>query len=867
MSETNTNTASFRLDYTPPTFTIDTLDLEFDLYPMQTQVRATSTVRRINAGESCLKLDGEQLELIAIEIDGQPWSDYQHEENQLILNAVPDTFTLTIETKINPEQNTLLDGLYFVSDTFCTQCEAQGFRRITFFLDRPDVLARYTTKITADKAKFPYLLSNGNRIAGGDLDEERHWVQWQDPFPKPCYLFALVAGDFDLLRDQFVTRSGRTVDLELYVEQGQLDKTSHAMLALKNSMKWDEQRFGFEYDLDIYMIVAIDFFNMGAMENKGLNVFNTKYILANPNTATDTDLEAVEAVVGHEYFHNWTGNRITCRDWFQLSLKEGLTVFRDQEFSADMRSRGVYRIQQAQCMRDAQFTEDASPMAHPIRPDVVMEMNNFYTCTVYEKGAEVIRMMHRILGEEGFQKGIRLYVERHDGQAVTCDDFVQAMIDSSGADLEVFKRWYSQSGTPRVAIHEAYDAAEQTYTITCHQHTPETQDQKQKQAVHIPLQTSLYAQDGTRVHSDILHLKQEEQTFIFKGMAEKPTPSFLDDFSAPVKLTFNYTPEQLQQLASCAQDPFSRWDALQILTGQLFTQAVSAHQAEQSLPSLQPLVDVFQSILREFLPDLRYQAMLLTFPSVTSLLDLFEEACPHALCDVRDSFITGLAKALEPDWKACYARCLEQDSSTQDKGTNVRALKNVCLYYLGRADASCEATIYQSTIMKAFAQAENMTDRMAALTAARDANYSCFQDMLTQFEQQWSSDVLVMDKWLALQASDLKAQTLDTVKNLCEHPHFSLKNPNRVYSLIGTFANRNLKAFHAKAGEGYAFLTQCILQLDALNPQVASRMVTPLISFKRFAKPYQEAMKKCLEQLAQAQVSVNVLEKVNKALD
>ena len=564
--------AKYRQDYQAPDYTITHIDLDFALDPQTTVVTAVSQVKRLNDNASELVLAGEGLTLKQLTIDGKVWSDYREEPGSLRIMNVPEQFTLQIINEISPAENTALEGLYVSGDALCTQCEAEGFRHITYYPDRPDVLARYTTRITADKARYPYLLSNGNRIDAGESGD-KHWVKWEDPFPKPSYLFALVAGDFDVLRDTFTTRSGRDVALELFVDKGNLDRAGWAMTSLKNAMKWDEERFGFEYDLDIYMIVAVDFFNMGAMENKGLNVFNSKYVLAKNETATDKDYLGIESVIGHEYFHNWTGNRITCRDWFQLSLKEGLTVFRDQEFSSDLGSRPVNRINNVRVMRAAQFAEDAGPMAHPIRPDKVIEMNNFYTLTVYEKGSEVIRMIHTLLGEEQFQAGMQLYVHRHDGSAATCDDFVQAMEDASNVDLTLFRRWYSQSGTPLVTVRDSYDADKKQYQLHVTQMTPPTPDQQDKQPLHIPFDIELYGSngdvlalrhEGEPLHS-VLNITRDEQTFAFDDVSEKPVPSLFREFSAPVKVDYPYTDAQLAFLMQHARNEFARWDAAQSL--------------------------------------------------------------------------------------------------------------------------------------------------------------------------------------------------------------------------------------------------------------------------------------------------------------
>lgn len=596
--------AKYRKDYQAPSHTITDIDLTFDLYDNDTIVTALSKV--VQKGESTtLELDGEGLELRSVKVNGEDWAHHEVKEASLVLSDLPAEFELEIITKIDPEANTALEGLYKSGGAFCTQCEAEGFRRITYYLDRPDVLAKYTTKVIADKATYPYLLSNGNRIAQGEAENGRHWVQWQDPHPKPAYLFALVAGDFDVLRDKYTTMSGRNVDLEIFVDKGNLDRAGHAMTSLINSMKWDEERFGLEYDLDIYMIVAVDFFNMGAMENKGLNIFNSKFVLANDQTATDRDYLGIEAVIGHEYFHNWTGNRVTCRDWFQLSLKEGLTVFRDQEFSSDLGSRAVNRIDNVRIIRGPQFAEDASPMSHPIRPDKVIEMNNFYTLTVYEKGSEVIRMYHTLLGEEGFQKGMKLYFERHDGTAATCEDFVSAMEDATGVDLKQFRLWYSQSGTPTLRVNSEYNAEAKTYALTVEQFTEATQDQAEKQALHIPFDIELYDSkgqvipliiNGESVHN-VLDIKQDKQTFVFENVVEQPVPSLLREFSAPVKLEYDYSDAELIFLMKHATNDFARWDASQMLLAKYIRQNVNNVQTGSEVQLSEDLIDAFRGVL------------------------------------------------------------------------------------------------------------------------------------------------------------------------------------------------------------------------------------------------------------------------------
>ena len=626
MSKNTTETkpiAKYRLDYKAPDFTITDIDLDFDLAPELTTVTARSRVIQKNNTVNELMLDGEDLKLISINIDEQPWHDYQITDTGLIVRNVPAEFTMTIVNEIKPIDNTALEGLYVSGEALCTQCEAEGFRHITYYLDRPDVLARFSTRITANKQNYPYLLSNGNRIAQGELADGRHWVQWQDPFPKPCYLFALVAGDFDILKDHFITQSKRKVDLEIYVDKGNLDRSHWAMTSLKNAMRWDETRFGLEYDLDIFMIVAVDFFNMGAMENKGLNIFNSKYVLAKPETATDDDYLGIESVIGHEYFHNWTGDRVTCRDWFQLSLKEGLTVFRDQEFTSDCGLRAVKRINDVKLMRTVQFAEDASPMSHPIRPEQVIEMNNFYTVTVYEKGAEVIRMLHTLLGEEKFQAGMKLYIKRHDGSAATCDDFVAAMQDASDIDLTQFKLWYSQSGTPELTVTDSYDAQAKQYTLTVEQYTPATQDQQQKHALHIPLDIELYQHNGEVIalqsHGEMVHhvlnLTQAKQQFIFDNVPEQPIISLLRDFSAPVKLSYDYQDSDLIFLMQHASNAFSRYDAAQMLLAKYVR--LNVNNYKQNMPQVLPesVIDAFRAVL---LSDTTNPALIAQILTLTS---------------------------------------------------------------------------------------------------------------------------------------------------------------------------------------------------------------------------------------------------------
>ncbi|BCG10038.1 aminopeptidase N [Buttiauxella agrestis] len=863
--------AKYRHDYRAPDYTITDIDLTFDLDATKTLVTAISQITRQGAADAPLRLDGEDLTLVSIDVNGAAWEDYRQEEGALIIESLPEAFTLTIVNEISPATNTALEGLYLSGDALCTQCEAEGFRHITWYLDRPDVLARFTTKIIADKSKYPFLLSNGNRIAEGELDNGRHWVQWQDPFPKPCYLFALVAGDFDVLRDTFKTRSGRDVALELFVDRGNLDRASWAMTSLKASMKWDETRFGLEYDLDIYMIVAVDFFNMGAMENKGLNVFNSKYVLARAETATDKDYLDIEAVIGHEYFHNWTGNRVTCRDWFQLSLKEGLTVFRDQEFSSDLGSRAVNRIQNVRTMRAAQFAEDASPMAHPIRPDKVIEMNNFYTLTVYEKGSEVIRMLHTLLGEENFQKGMQLYFERHDGSAATCDDFVQAMEDASNVDLSHFRRWYSQAGTPVVTVRDDYDPETELYTLTISQHTPPTAEQQEKHPLHIPFDIELYDNEGKVIPLQknghpihhVLNVTQAEQTFVFDNVYFQPVPSLLREFSAPVKLEYKWSDQQLTFLMRHARNDFSRWDAAQSLLATYIKLNVNRSQQGQPLSLPLHVADAFRAILLDEKIDPALAAEILTLPSQNEIAELFQKIDPQAIAAVHEALTRTLANELADEFLAVYNANKLDAYRVEHADIGKRALRNTCLRYL----AFGEKQLAEQLVRNQFESADNMTDSIAALAASVAAQLPCRAELLAEFDEKWHQDGLVMDKWFVLQATSPAADTLSKVRELLNHRSFSMGNPNRVRSLIGAFAAGNPAAFHALDGSGYQFMVEMLSELNHRNPQVASRLIEPLIRLKRYDAKRQEMMRAALEQLKGLEnLSGDLFEKISKAL-
>ena len=863
--------AKYRHDYRAPDYLISDIDLTFDLDAVKTVVTAESTVSRHGATAEPLRLNGEDLTLVSLHVDGQPWSDYQIAENALVINNLPDRFTLRIVNEISPAANTALEGLYQSGEALCTQCEAEGFRHITWYLDRPDVLARFTTKIIADKSKYPFLLSNGNRVGEGELENGRHWVQWQDPFPKPCYLFALVAGDFDVLRDTYTTRSGREVALELFVDRGNLDRAPWAMTSLQNSMKWDEERFGLEYDLDIYMIVAVDFFNMGAMENKGLNVFNSKYVLARTDTATDKDYLDIERVIGHEYFHNWTGNRVTCRDWFQLSLKEGLTVFRDQEFSSDLGSRAVNRISNVRTRRGLQFAEDASPMAHPIRPDKVIEMNNFYTLTVYEKGSEVIRMLHTLLGEENFQRGMQLYFERHDGSAATCDDFVQAMEDASNVDLSHFRRWYSQSGTPIVSVRDDYNPETEQYTLTISQRTPPTPDQEEKLPLHIPFDIELYdnegqviplQKEGHPVHN-VLNVTQEEQTFVFDKVYFQPVPSLLREFSAPVKLEYKWSDQQLTFLMRHARNDFSRWDAAQSLLTTYIKLNVARHQQGQPLSLPLHVADAFRAILLDADIDPALAAEILTLPSPGEMAELFDIIDPVAIVAVREALTRTLATELSDEFLAVYNAHKLDAYRVEHADIGKRSLRNTCLRYLAFGDVK----LGDALVTQQYHTADNMTDALAALSAAVAAQLPCRDALMQEYDDKWHQDGLVMDKWFILQATSPASNVLETVRGLLNHRSFTLSNPNRVRSLIGAFTGSNPAAFHAEDGSGYRFMVEMLTELNSRNPQVASRLIEPLIRLKRYDEGRQTQMRAALEQLKVLEnLSGDLYEKIAKAL-
>jgi aminopeptidase N len=885
---TDTPQTIYRKDYTAPTYLVETVELGFDLDPARTIVANRLTLRRNpDSGRRDIELVGEDIELVAIRLNGKTLDEdgYALEGGVLRIPDAPETVTLEIESICVPESNTTLSGLYVSNGNFYTQCEAEGFRRITFFPDRPDVMAKYTVMLRADKEKFPVLLSNGNLVEEGELPGGRHYAKWEDPFKKPSYLFALVAARLVCQEETFRLKDGRDALLQVWVEEGNLDKTDYAMQSLKRSIRWDEERWDLELDLDRFMIVAVGDFNMGAMENKGLNIFNTKFVLANPRVATDVDFQGIEAVVGHEYFHNWTGNRVTCRDWFQLSLKEGLTVFRDQEFSADMigtdTGRAVTRIDQVRTLRQAQFPEDAGPMAHPVRPDSFVEINNFYTVTVYEKGAEVVRMYQTLLGREGFRKGMDLYFARHDGQAVTCDDFRMAMADASGRDLTQFERWYSQAGTPIVQAETRYNEADRSYELRLIQSCPATPGQPEKLPFHIPVAVGLLGKDGNDLPltldgkamgaTAVLELTQADQTFVFTGVPEQPTPSILRDFSAPVVLKYGYNDAELVHLFTHDSDPVNRWEAGQRLAmSRLLKLAgdISAKgSANDAAGDLMNLDEVFIDAMRKLLADetldasFREQALLL--PTESMIADQMDVVDPLAIHMARQFVRADIGLRLREELLAQYhANQTPGEYSPDAASIGKRALKNLALSYL------CAAPSEESIALarRQFDEASNMTDRIAALGALVHARAPSAQDALQRFYEEFQGEALVVDKWFMMQAT---ASTTDLakVRELMKHPAFTLRNPNRARSLVAAFCSGNPVQFHAPDGSGYAFWAEQVIALDALNPQVASRLSRAMDRWRRYAPALQAHMKKALQQVAgQTKLSNDVREVVSKAL-
>lgn len=868
----------YRKDYMAYPWDVHKLDLHFDIGREITIVRAEMEFQLRDSASVThdIVLNGSNLELVSLSLNDRLLGegDYVIDGETLTIADAPARSVLKSEVKIHPASNSALEGLYVSGDFLLTQCEAQGFRKITWFPDRPDVMTRYRVTLEADQSEFPVLLSNGNCTDAGDLVDGRHWVRWEDPFPKPTYLFALVAGDLALVEDHFTTRSGRDVVLRIYVESENLDRCDHAMESLINAMRWDENRFDLEYDLDIYNIVATNDFNMGAMENKSLNIFNSKYVLARPDTATDADYQGIEGVIGHEYFHNWTGNRVTCRDWFELTLKEGLTVFRDEEFSADMQSRAVKRIRDVRDLRSRQFPEDDGPMSHPIRPDKYVEINNFYTATVYQKGATIIRMYHTLLGEAGFQKGMKLYFERHDGHAVTCDDFLAAMADANGVNLDRFGRWYSQSGTPGVKVSDHYDAATQIYTLTLKQHTPPTHDQKHKQALVIPFALGLLTADGeelplqleaeteTAASTRLLVMENEQEEYSFINIPEPPVPSLFRDFSAPVKTFYDYTSEQLATLIAHDRDAFVRWDAAQRIAETAILEQCHQHAKGLSMTLDPSLLKAFGGILSDHQADPALLAEALTMPDEDYLAEQMEVVDVDGIHAARKFIKKGLANGLKALFAERYAEL--HDGKPYSKSAEAmarRALKNVCLFYLLDTDVG------ESLVTAQLRSSDNMTDTLAAIKGLIFMESPSAASALSDFESKWKADALVMDKWFIMQAIKPGPDTVNKVKELMQHPAFSIQNPNKVRSLIGVFSMLNPTGFHAADGSGYTFHADRVIELDGLNPQVAARMASAFNRWKRYDDDRKMLMKTQLQRIAAAEnLSGDVSEIVNNAL-
>jgi aminopeptidase N len=865
-------------DYQAPEFLIDKTSLVFDLHDQYCCVNSQLSIRRNPDSKLTSRPlflhGGAELDLQAIAIDGRTITDsnYQRTEDGLIINQVPDNCVLSIEVHIKPHLNTTMMGLYKSRTMYCTQCEAEGFRNITFYLDRPDVMSEFTTKLIADKQQFPILLSNGNAIEQGELDHGRHFATWHDPFKKPAYLFALVAGNLSVVEDSFTTCTEREILLQIFVEEKDLNKCDHAMLSLKNSMRWDEQTYGREYDLNRFMIVAVDDFNMGAMENKGLNIFNTSAVLANPKTTTDAAFQRVEGIVAHEYFHNWSGNRVTCRDWFQLSLKEGFTVYRDSQFSADMNSPVVKRIEDVVYLRTHQFAEDAGPMSHPVQPDAYMEINNFYTLTVYEKGAEVVGMIHSLLGDKTFRQGSDLYFSRHDGQAVTIEEFVGAMEEVSGIDLKQFRRWYKQSGTPQVDVQSHYDAAAKTFSLNFSQCCPATPGQNHKQPFYIPIKLGLVGADGKDLplnrqgdQSIVFSLYDQHQTLVFENIQQQPVPSLLRGFSAPIKLNYAYNSNELVHLMAHDSDGFNRWDAGQKLSLLVLNKLIDDAIAGRELVMDQQLIGIFSDLLADQSLDPAMVNLMLQLPSEAQLHEQAEIIYVEAIHHAREFARESIAEALQQQLLEAYQRLTDQQPYAP-KATQIgkRALRNCVLGYLMQVEAIGPELAWQQ-----FNDASNMTDKASALSALVNckAADSYTHKALKAFEIDYADETLAMNLWLQIQATSKLINGLDRVKALMAHPAFSINNPNKARSLLGAFCSANPINFHTADGSGYGFLKEQIIALNALNPQVAARLVTPLTRWKKLPEPNRQLMRDALQQIADHQGLVkDIQEIVTKSL-
>ncbi|MCP4131248.1 MAG: aminopeptidase N [bacterium] len=861
----------YRKDYTPPAYKIPQIDLEFDLFDTETRITATMNIVRRNTKTkaSPLELNGEKLKLVSLSIDGAVLADTDYTVSDSLLTIktlagapLPENFTLVVKNTVNPHENKALEGLYKSGTIFCTQNEPEGFRKITWFIDRPDIMSSFSTKIIAGKKEFPVLLSNGNLTGSGDLKNGRHWAEWRDPFPKPCYLFALVAGDLGLVRDEFRTKSGRIIDLRIYCDKGNEEKCLHAMDSLKKSMKWDEERFDLEYDLDIYMIVAVDSFNMGAMENKGLNIFNSHYVLANQKTASDADFLGIERVIAHEYFHNWTGNRVTCRDWFQLTLKEGLTVFRDQEFSSDMQFKSVNRINDVNALVANQFIEDNSPMAHPIRPDSYMEINNFYTHTVYEKGAEVIRMIHTILGAEGFRKGMKKYFELYDGMAVTCDDFVYAMEEATGADLSKFKSWYSQTGTPVLSVSFEYNKEEKKFTINT--------SQTVNDPLHLPFTIGLLGGDGAELPLDkegnrsrLLHIMNEKDRFEFEGIEQEPVVSLNRNFTAPVKIEAPYSIEDILFLFAHDTDDFNRWDAGQGAAKYFMAELVSCLLHNKELRLEEEYLYALSAIVEDRELDFRFKAQALKFPSEIILAQDYNPICFEAIHSARAYVVNSIGTTLAEKFHRLYLSLEDSGSYSIDPvSIGKRDLRLTCLYYLFESGED----EFVSLCYKHFENASNMTDEIGALNILVNRETPEREKSLAVFYDKWKEEILVISKWLSVQAASSLESTLEQVIALEKDPVFDIKIPNLVRALIGAFS-RNPARFHDASGEGYKYLAKKIIEIDKFNPSISSALAGAFKFFPKVDQVRKNMMRVQLERImGDPDLSKNTFEIVSKTL-
>jgi len=869
MTKDTTPNTIYLKDYKQPQYWIDSINLHFELGEEETRVVSEMEVRRNmdQDGPSILELDGEGLVLGSVLINEKALSDGQFSVTKegLWIPDVPEQFTLQIETFIKPQLNTSLEGLYKSSGNFCTQCEAQGFRKITYYLDRPDVMAKFTTTIVADKALYPVLLSNGNPVDTTDLDNGKHSVTWEDPFKKPCYLFALVAGDLECIEDTFVTMNEREIDCRIYVEAHNVDKCDHAMLSLKKSMRWDEETFGREYDLDIYMIVAVDDFNMGAMENKGLNVFNSKYVLARPDTATDTDFINIEAVIGHEYFHNWSGNRVTCRDWFQLTLKEGLTVFRDQQFTSDMNSASVKRIDDVNVLRTRQFAEDAGPMSHPIQPASYVEINNFYTVTVYNKGAEIIRMIHTLLGKENFRKGMDLYFDRHDGEAATTEDFVKAMEDASKVDLTQFRRWYSQAGTPQLDIQSEYDPSEKRLSLTVKQ----SSGLETNKPFHIPLSLSLINADGCELESaaQIANITQSEQVIEFDNIEENTEVSVLRNYSAPVKLNYALNNKQLAFLVANDSDEFNRWNCAQQLGLNIMLALVDDYQQGKKLILDTFFISTLKKVLIDESLDKALAARIISLPSEDYMGQNMSTIDVDAIYHVREFCKQTLVYELMDEFVAVYKKCQDSNYKLTPDAMGQRSLKNICLSYMMCSQTDTAKKAATEMAQKQYKNSNNMTDQISALRCLAHYSENAGSQALEDFYQQWNDDSLVIDKWFIVQATATGLNAFQAVQSLLEHEAFDLSVPNRVRSLVGAFTQSNAVEFHHLSGQGYEFLADIVIKLNKTNPQIAARLLLPLIQWKKYDANRQLMMKAQLQRIFETpDLAKDVFEITNKGL-